>query len=226
MEQRWSLVRVQYIWLFVALLSAAPHAISQQVIDNFLPEIDVYRDFGHNWSGLFQVKETRENGEPTQAEFGPSLSYIPKGRLSLDSGTAHLTLAIGYRYLASPGKQGTNRLEPVVTLSQHMKKIVLSDKNRADLDWQGGGFNWTYRNRVDVRTSFKIHGYEPRPYVAAEVFYKSQYAKWTDTALYAGCEFPLGKHAMLGPYYEHQNVTSKAPNQQDDQFGLVLGLIF
>jgi len=33
--------------------------------------------------------------------------------------------------------------------------------------------------------------------------------------------FPIGKHFELDPYYEHQNVTGKSPNQQFDQVGLV-----
>ena len=62
--------------------------------------------------------------------------------------------------------------------------------------------------------------------VAAEVFYQSQYSKWTTTALYAGCLLPLGKHFEFDPYYEYQNVTNKRPNQQFNQFGLILNMYF
>ena len=73
---------------------------------------------------------------------------------------------------------------------------------------------------------FSIRSYHLTPYVSGEAFYLSQYEKWSTTALYAGCLLPLGKHVGLDPYYEHQNVTSKNPNQQLNQFGLILNIYF
>jgi len=178
----------------------------------------------HAW---FQAKETREDGQPTQAEFGPSFKYVPKGWLSLDPSTGEVTLAIGYRYLASPDAPGTNRLRPIITVALPIgEELKISARNRADLDWQNGSFTWTYRNRMGVKMPISIHGYKPRPYAAVEFFYKSQYGKWSDTALYPGCEFPLGRHTVIEPYYEHQNVTGTSPNQQYNQLGLVLNLLF
>jgi hypothetical protein len=62
--------------------------------------------------------------------------------------------------------------------------------------------------------------------VAVEPFYLSQYQKWSTTAFYAGCVLPFKKHYQLDPYYEHQNVTSRRPNQQLEQFGLILSMFF
>ena len=220
------MVRLGYILLAVALLWGPPPA-SAQATFQFLPEIDVSHHFSPNFGFWFQVKQTRENGQPNQAEFGPSLKYVPKGRLSLDPSTGTITLALGYRYLAAPEAPGTNRLQPIVFFSVPLKgKAKITDRNRADLDWQNGSFTWTYRNRLAIKYPFTIRGYTPRPYAAAEAFYRSQYSKWSDTALYAGCEFPLGKHTVLEPYYEHQNVTGKSPNQQYNQIGVVLNLLF
>jgi len=61
---------------------------------------------------------------------------------------------------------------------------------------------------------------------ALSSFYESQYGKWSDTALYAGCIFPIRKRSELNLYYEHQNNTGKSPNQQINQLGLMLGLYF
>ena len=47
------------------------------------------------------------------------------------------------------------------------------------------------------------------PYASVEPFYQSQYGKWSETAIYAGCIFPIRKHFQLDPYYEHQNQTGK-----------------
>lgn len=64
------------------------------------------------------------------------------------------------------------------------------------------------------------------PYASAEFFYESEYGKWSDTAIYAGCLFPIGKHVQIDSYYEHQNNTGKSPNQQLNQLGLVLNFYF
>ena len=36
----------------------------------------------------------------------------------------------------------------------------------------------------------------------------------------------MSKHLEFDPYYEHQNITGKSPNQQLNQLGLVLGIHF
>ncbi len=61
---------------------------------------------------------------------------------------------------------------------------------------------------------------------ALNSFYRSKYTKWSDTAIFAGCLFPIRRHFELDPYYEHQNNTGKAPNQQLNQLGLVLNVYF
>ncbi|MGA7463490.1 MAG: DUF2490 domain-containing protein, partial [Candidatus Korobacteraceae bacterium] len=68
--------------------------------------------------------------------------------------------------------------------------------------------------------------YHPSPYISAEVWYTSQYQKWSTTSLFAGCLFPFGEHFEFNPYYEHQNNTGKSPNQQLNQLGLALNLWF
>lgn len=128
--------------------------------NQLLPEIDVYYGFSPNARVYFQAKETREEGEPTTAEIGPSLDFhlqdLSKLRdiagLDLDKSKSHLLLfSIGYRYLPTPDEPPTNRLEPYVTI--HLPapgRILPSDRNRADLDWKSGNFSWHYRNRIDV----------------------------------------------------------------------------
>jgi hypothetical protein len=202
-----------------------------------LPEIDTYVKLDPDLRFTFQVKETREGGDPTQAELGPSLAFYLKPLVKLkgatefvldDSKSRLLVLTIGYRYLPEAnGAPGTNRLEPVATLNFPMKsKFLLSDRNRADIDWQNGSFSWRYRNRFQVEKTLRFGSYHPAPYVSVEFFYESQYNKWSDTALYAGCLFPIGKHLEFDPYYEHQNNTGKSPNQQLDQLGIILNLFF
>ena len=129
--------------------------------------------------------------------------------------------------MVTPGKPVTNRLEPVATFHIPVTaKILITDRNRADLDWQAGKFTWRYRNRLTAERRFTISNYHPAPYVSAELFYESQYSKISSTNLYAGCLLPVGKHVQFDPYYEHENNTGKAPNQQVNAAGLILSLFF
>jgi hypothetical protein len=127
----------------------------------------------------------------------------------------------------SPDKPHVERLElSVIPRWPLFARILLSDRNRADLDWEKNQLTWRYRNRVQLERRLTVGSYRPAPYVSAEVFYQSQYEKWTTTALYVGSLLPAGRHFEFDPYYEHQNVTSKHPNQQFNQFGLILNLYF
>jgi len=218
--------------LLTALRSQCPAQTDQLV-----PEVDVYYKVASPLRIWFQAKQTREDGAPTTAEFGPSLDFFVKSPLKLaqitafdldDSKSRLLVLSVGYRYLPTPNAAPTNRLLPFFTLNYPVPKIkfLLSDRNRADLDWQGGNFTWRYRNRVQLERTLRLGSYHPSPYASAEFYYSSQYSKWSDTSLFAGCIFPIGQHVQFNPYYEHQNSTGKSPNQQYNQLGLMLNLFF
>lgn len=202
-----------------------------------LPEGDVYLKLSSAVRTSFQVKVTRDGGEPTQAEIGPSIDFYLRPWAKLgdithfdldDSKGQPLIFSIGYRYLPQAnGAPATNRMEPVVTLNLPAKiKFLLTDRNRADLDWSNGAFSWRYRNRFQAERSLTIRSYHPAPYASVEFYYESRYAKWSDTTVYAGCIFPLGKHVEFDPYYEHQNNTGPSPNQQVNALGLILNFYF
>jgi Protein of unknown function (DUF2490) len=220
------------LFAFCALLPAASSAQTDQL----LPELDVYYKVKPEVRIWFQAKGTREGGEPLRTEIGPSLDLYLKAWIKLAGATAFdlddsksrpLIFSVGYRVMPAPDVPLQNRLEPVLTFNFPMKgNVLMTDRNRADLDWQNGEFSWRYRNRLTFERALRIRRYHPAPYVAAEVFYTSQYSKWSDTALYLGCLFPFGKHVEFNPYYEHQNNTGRAPNQQLEQLGLTLNLYF
>jgi len=222
--------------LAVALIVPALGLNASTQVDQLLPEIDAYYKPASDVRLSFQAKETREGGSPTQAEIGPSVQFYLKPLVKLkgitqfdldDSKKRPLLLAIGYRYLPSPNTPAENRLEPVATFHFPLKaKLLLTDRNRADLDWQSGKFTWRYRNRIQLERRLTIHSYHPAPYASVEFFYESQYSKWSTTAIYAGCLFPIGKRFEFDPYYEHQNNTGKTPNQQIEQLGLTLRIFF
>lgn len=222
------------VCLAAHLLLGSARASAQNF--EFLPEVDAYYKINRSVRLNFQAKETREAGDPTQAEIGPGLDIFVKPLEKLknakifdpaESKTRVLQLFAGYRYVPSGDKPTIQRLETgfIVNLPL-VARIMVSDRNRFDLDWQSGGFNWRYRNRVKVQRAIHIGSYNPAPYVSAEPFYQSQYGKWGTTALYAGSLFPVSKHVSFDVYYEHQNITTKAPNRQWNQLGVMLELYF
>jgi hypothetical protein len=226
---------VRHSSLFLALLMVLSLPAKAQTFQ-FLPDVDTHFKVNSEVRVYFQAKETREGGAPAQVELGPSVQFYLKPWLKLTNATIFdldeakkraLVLAVGYRYLPSPHSPPENRLRLDLTSTFPMKaRILVSDRNRADLDWQSGKFMWRYRNRLTVEKRLTINSYHPGPYISAETFYQSQYQKWSTTALYAGCLFPIGKHVQFDSYYEHQNNTGKSPNQQLNQFGLILELYF
>jgi hypothetical protein len=202
----------------------------------FLPEVDTYFKVNQDVRVYFQAKETREGGAPTQAELGPSVEFYLEPLVTLekvtefdldDSKKRVAAFAVGYRYLPSPNSPTENRLRLDLTFHFPMKaRILISDRNRADLDWQSGKFTWRYRNMLTIERHVKLGSLHSRLYSSVEPFYESQYQKWSTTAIYAGGLFALGKRFQLNPYYEHQNNTGKNPNQQLNQSGLILDLFF
>jgi Protein of unknown function (DUF2490) len=200
----------------------------------FLPEIDAYLKLNPNIRVSAQAKDTRDGGDSTQAEIGPSMEFYLKPLIRLreitlfdldDVKTRPLVLTAGYRYLSAPDKPSTNRVPLAVT--SHLPitaKLLLTDRNRADLDWSGGDFTWRYRNMLSLERTLVIHSYHPIPYASAEIYYESQYGKVSTTEIYAGSLFPMGKHFQLKAYYEHQNNTGKHPNKQVHGLGLALNI--
>ncbi|MGC1650786.1 MAG: DUF2490 domain-containing protein [Candidatus Sulfotelmatobacter sp.] len=202
----------------------------------FLPEVDTYLTFNPMARVYFQAKDDRDGGDPTQATLGPSVQFFFKPLVKLkkittfdldDAKKRPLELEIGYRFILAPNTALENRLLTAVTFRLPTKgALLITDRNRADLDWKNGVFNWRYRNKLTLERTFAIYSYHLIPYVAAEPYYESQYAKWSTTSLYAGCLLPVGKHVQFNPYYEHDNNTGKHPNEQVNSFGLQLNLYF
>jgi hypothetical protein len=237
-------LRSTKLWLGIAIFLLSGVGAWAQVAEQFLPEVDLYYLIpADNQSRLpdtrlwFQAKNTREAGDPVSAEFGPSVELLLKSwhlftaipLFDIDESKSRpLILSAGYRYLPNTSGPPTNRFEPFATFNAplHRVKVLFTDRNRFDLDWKGGGYSWRYRNRPQFQREISLGRYHISPYASAEFFYESQYSKWSNTAIYAGCYFHFGEHFQLNPYYEHQNFTGSAPNQQYNQFGLMLNLFY
>jgi Protein of unknown function (DUF2490) len=202
----------------------------------FLPEVDGYLKVNSYLRADLQAKDDREGGDPTQFTFGPSIQVYLKPLIKLkrvtvfdldDAKSRPLVFESGYRLITAPNTPNENRAIEAVTFHLPLTgRLLLADRNRADLDWKNGTFTWRYRNRLTLQRTVSIHSYHLIPYIAAEPFYESQYRKWSATDLYAGSVFPLGKHIELNPYYEYENDTSKKPNRQTNFVGLAAYFYF
>jgi uncharacterized protein DUF2490 len=219
----------------IAISLLFPVASAQAQALQFLPEIDAYLKVNPMVRVYFEAKEDRDGGDPTQATLGPSIQFYLRPLLKLkkiaafdlnDAKHRALVFESGYRYITAPHVDPENRLLTSITFHLPMPgAILITDRNRADLDWKSGKFSWRYRNKLALERTFAIHSYHPIPYVSAEPFYESQYAKWATTSLYAGCLLPVGKHVQFNSYYEHDNNTGKKP-QEVNSIGLALDLFF
>jgi len=227
---------VRKAWLIVmSIIAACPRPTCAQTVQT-LPEVDVYYRLNSAAQVYFQAKGTREGGAPVTAEIGPSLDICFKrlhqlihiSRFDRDKSKEQLLVfSVGYRYLPYPEAPPVNRLEPYAVINIPTKgALLISDRNRFDLDWSMGNFSWHYRNRPTIEWPRRIGHYHFSPYASAEFWYTSQYSKWSTTSLFAGSIFPIGKHVDFNPYYEHENNTGQAPNQQLNQLGLMLNLWF
>jgi hypothetical protein len=196
-------------WLVLALLMLFCRTGSAESTQEteFLPEVDAYLKLNPYIRVSFLAKDTREGGDPTQASIGPSVDFYLKPLIKLKRITARVIVAV------------TSHL-PIKA------DLLLTDRNRADLDWSNGTFTWRYRNKPSLQRTFAIGSYHLMPYASAEFYYESQYSKFSTTELYAGTILPVGRHLEFDPYYEHQNNTGKKPNKQVNALGLTLNLYF
>jgi len=228
-------LRFALLSLTAFFLGSAANTVSAQAV-NFLPEVDTHLTLNSYMRTYLQAKDDRDEGASDQFSIGPSVQFYLKPLLKLRDITAFdlddakhraLVLEVGYRYLTAPNTDPTNRIEPILTSHFPLRAgFLLTDRNRADLDWQGGKFTWRYRNKVTIDRTVAIRSYHFIPYLAAEPYYVDKYHKWSSTDLYAGAQFPVGKHTQFNTYYEHQNNTGKKPNQSVNQIGVDLNLYF
>lgn len=220
-------------WIFLLCLVCLP---TQAQTTQFLPEIDGYLTVNSTVHLYLQAKDDREGGDPEQFTFGPSVQLYLKPLIRLRNATQFdldeskarpLIFESGYRAITAPNTPIEDRaLEAVTFRLPPLGGVVISDRNRVDLDWKAGDFTWRYRNKLTVERTLSIHTHHFIPYVAAEPFYESQYNKWSTTDLYVGFLLPLGKHVEFDPYYEFENDTGKRPNKQQYYVGLALYLYF
>jgi len=220
------------LFMRVCLLLLLPPALHAQTVE-FLPEINLHAKLDSNARFVFQAKETRENGIPKQAEIGPSMEFYWRSLKNLvpngvdEAKTRFILLSFGYRYLPASDAPATNRILLMATPRFPVKsQLVVSDRHRGELNFSNGELNWRYRNRLQVEREITFRSYHPSPYANVEAYYDSKFQKWSSIVIEAGSQFSVDKHTQVDIYYQHQNNTGTAPNQQVNAAGLILNLHF
>jgi hypothetical protein len=80
-------VRGQWLMAIPLFLLVCLPAGGQTSTTEFLPEIDANFRLNSNERLIFQAKQTREGGAPTQAEVGPTVEFYLKPLLKLKNVT-------------------------------------------------------------------------------------------------------------------------------------------
>jgi hypothetical protein len=129
----------------------------------------------------------------------------------------------GYRYLIAPDSSSTNRMELTATSHFPTKPgVLLSDRNRSDLDWSDGKFKWRYRNKLEIEKPLGDPFVPSRALLQRRGVLRKSVSKMEHHRNLCGLSFSIRKRFEFDTYYEHQNNTGKSPNRQLHGIGLTL----
>ena len=164
------------IWKFLFLVVFAGSLLRAQDVQ-FLPEVDAHLTLNSHFRTYLEAKDDRDGGDPQQFTIGPSLQLYLKPLIKLkdftsfdlnDSKKRAFVLETGYRYITAPGAVPESRMITAATLNFPLRMgFLMTDRNRADLDWKNGDFTWRYRNKLTIERTFAVHSYHFIPYIAA-----------------------------------------------------------
>ena len=218
-------------------MSAALPAGAQTV--ELWPEVDVYVRLNSRARLLLVGTTVKDDGERTDAEFGPSLDFFlkpirrqPRLLYRLDeSKNSVLMIRSGYRYLVSyTGGAAEHRglLEATVRypLTGHFGNVLLSNRNRMDFRVIDGAYSWRYRNRLSVDRELSVGPVRVNPYVRFEAFYDSRFAAFSRTETMVGASFPITRYWELEGYFDYQLDTGNRPNHKTRAVGAVTTFYF
>ncbi len=217
--------------LVPALALAAP-AAAQDINTQFWPEIDTFVRLNENVRIYVPLSVTKEGiGDSDQdGTVGIFLDYyaLPVSKLYFlttpdDSRANRLLLRAGYGYTAGgDGQSATNTLQAEWTWRVPLPwELLLSDRNRFDLNFTGGDFDPRYRNRVRLERNVDLGKPELTPYVYGEFFYSFDDGDWFRMRGTVGFEFHLWERFVPEVYFQRDyNIGSGDVNG----FGLVLSI--
>jgi hypothetical protein len=223
-------------FLFSLLMSGATVLMAQETSNEGWPQVDTYVKLNSDFQALATVTEhVASDSKDTDFRIGPTLFYHVPALFHGEVLRHHyeenrfLSLGAGYLYI-TPGPGGTGSVEQrgILQLTPRLplpRKLLLVDRNQADLRWISKSFYWRYRNQLTLQRNFSIHKYSFTSYAQGELQYYSKYGTWYRTTYSAGARLQVGKVVEFEPYYEHEN-TSQGKPAHVNAVGLILSLFF
>jgi len=228
------LARVAFLFSLLVLWAIGVPA--QETSNEGWPQVDTYVKLSSDVQVLATVTEhVASDSKDTDFRIGPTIFYHAPALFHGEvlrhryEDNRFLSLGAGYLYI-TPGPGGTGSVEQrgILQLTPRLplpRKLLLIDRNQADLRWISKSFYWRYRNQLTLQRNFSIHKYSFTTYVQGELQYYSKYGTWYRTTYSAGARLPVGKIVEFEPYYEHEN-TSQGKPARINAVGLILSLFF
>jgi Protein of unknown function (DUF2490) len=115
-----------------------------------------------------------------------------------------LLLRLGYSYTAgADGEPATNALTADATWRMTIPwELLLSDRNRFNLNFTGGDFDPRYRNRIQLERNVDLGELALNPYAYGEFFYDFDQGAWIKIRATAGIDFQLWKRFVPEVYFQ------------------------
>ena len=197
----------------VALFAIAASASAQEVTTQFWPEIDTFVRLNKDMRIYVPLSRTKAGIDDSGQDgtVGVYLDYYasPIANLWLPgpanvSRMHRLLLRAGYSYTAGGnGEPGTNTLTTEATWRMTIPwELLLSDRNRFDLNFSGGDFDPRYRNRVRLDRNVDFGKWSLNPYAYGEFVYDFDQGKWIRTRVTAGLELHVWERVVPEVYFQ------------------------
>lgn len=222
---------VLLIILSVVCSPAQDHHVARQ----FDPTITVDLDVGRFRYDFYVGREKSEELEAGDTIFGAGVRFRAKPIFktffdAIDTDKKHvLVLRMGYEYRHG-GEDGfdsnTHTAMTDATLRWGFpKKVLMADRNRAELRWIDGEASFRYRNRLLFERPFTIFKRKVAPYASAEAYWDGRFTSWNKFRYTAGAEVQAVWRTTVDVYYARERCVT-CPDPHTDILGANITLFF
>jgi hypothetical protein len=216
-------------------LGFATLGAAQDVGTQFWPEVDTYFRLNDRMRIYVPASRTREGTDDSDQDgtagiyfdyyavpiygfhlYGPS--NVPR--------LHRLLLRVGYGYTAGgDGSPATNTMTAEATWRLTIPwKVLISDRNRFDLNFTGGDFDPRYRNRIRIDRTFDLGTWALNPYAYGEFFYDFDDGAWLKTRATIGFEVHVWERVVPELYFQRDYGTGAGTTGDVRGFGLVVSI--
>lgn len=149
---------------------------------------------------------------------------------SIDEENNHyLVFGAGYEYLHTIQNGRSRRESRIIVQATPNYAIpgnfLLSDRNRVQLRWANGVYDFRYENRLMIQRPLEAGNFKFTPYVSGEIRHDRDRHSWDESRYGFGVQFPYQKRLMVDTYLLHQNCPT-CSQTHDNMVGITLNLYF